>query len=58
MRIPAQGQPVFAERQRLTELKRRTENRLSTRKHFNIPAYTQRNVGSVECLGRVPWASA
>lgn len=41
------GCKVFAKRLRLTDLERRSENRMSTENIFQLPTFCQRNVGSV-----------
>jgi hypothetical protein len=47
LRFAIEGHPVFAKRLRLTELERRPEHRLSTANLEALPAFCQRNVGSV-----------
>jgi tRNA A-37 threonylcarbamoyl transferase component Bud32 len=45
--IELDGCKVFAKRVRLTDLERRSENRMSTGNIFQLPTFCQRNVGSV-----------
>lgn len=45
--IELDGCKVFAKRVRLTDLERRSENRMSTENIFQLPSFCQRNVGSV-----------
>jgi hypothetical protein len=45
--IELDGCEVFAKRVRLTDLERRSENRMSTENIFQLPSFCQRNVGSV-----------
>ena len=45
--LEIEGHKVFVKRVRLTDLERRPEHRLSTSNLFGLPAYFQRNVGSV-----------
>jgi hypothetical protein len=45
--IELDGCKVFAKRVRLTDLERRSENRMSTENIFQLPTFCQRNVGSV-----------
>jgi hypothetical protein len=47
MAIELDGRKVFAKRLRLTDLERRSENRMSTENIFQLPTFCQRNVGSV-----------
>jgi hypothetical protein len=45
--LEVEGIKVFAKRVRLTDLERRPENQMSTANIFGLPAFFQRNVGSV-----------
>jgi hypothetical protein len=45
--IELDGCKVFAKRVLLTDLERRSENRMSTENIFQLPTFCQRNVGSV-----------
>ena len=47
MALELDGCKVFAKRVRLTDLERRPEHRMSTENIFQLPAFCQRNVGSV-----------
>lgn len=47
LRFELEGVKVFAKRVRLTELERRPEHLRSTANVFGLPAFCQRNVGSV-----------
>ena len=47
MAFEIEGLKVFAKRVRLTDLERRPANRMSTKNLFELPAFCQRNVGSV-----------
>jgi hypothetical protein len=47
LRFELEGHRVFAKRLRLTDLERRPEHRLSTANLEALPAFCQRNVGSV-----------